>query len=197
MTFEQTTGTRAQVWHGTAKKTSGGLTKTALMMNKHGRIVSRKKHNTAKKEKRLVKAGFLTKKGHFGFIKKGTKRRRHRSRKMRGGADGDMDDMDDMSMGMNNMDDESSSDEEEMETMETMGGRRRRRMRGGTGSAVGRGYLGAPLDAALSHGGRRRKGSRRMRGGMAYGGPLSPLAYDGQGVGTSGVNLQFVAGNAA
>ena len=175
MTFEQTTGTRAQVWHGTAKKTSGGLTKTALMMNKHGRIVSRKKHNTAKKEKRLVKAGFLTKKGHFGFIKKGTKRRRHRSRKMRGGADGDMDDMDDMSMGMNNMDDESSSDEEEMETMETMGGRRRRKMRGG----------------------RRRKGSRRMRGGMAYGGPLSPLAYDGQGVGTSGVNLQFVAGNAA
>ena len=197
MTFEQTTGTRAQVWHGTAKKTSGGLTKTALMMNKHGRIVSRKKHNTAKKEKRLVKAGFLTKKGHFGFIKKGTKRRRHRSRKMRGGADGDMDDMDDMSMGMNNMDDESSSDEEEMETMETMGGRRRRKMRGGTGSAVGRGYLGAPLDAALSHGGRRRRGSRRMRGGMAYGGPLSPLAYDGQGVGTSGVDLQFVAGNAA
>ena len=186
MTFEQTTGTRAQVWHGTAKKTSGGLTKSALMMNKHGRIVSRKKHNTAKKEKRLVKAGFLTKKGQFGFIKKGTRRRRHRSRKMRGGADDDMD--------MSNMDDESSSDEE----METMGGRRRRRrMRGGTGSAVGRGYLGAPLDAALSHGGRRRKGSRRMRGGMAYGGPLSPLAYDGQGVGTSGVDLQFVAGNAA
>ena len=194
MTFEQTTGTRAQVWHGTAKKTSGGLTKTALMMNKHGRIVSRKKHNTAKKEKRLVKAGFLTKKGHFGFIKKGTKRRRHRSRKMRGGADGDMDDMDDMSMGMNNMDDESSSDEEEMETM---GGRRRRKMRGGTGSAVGRGYLGAPLDAALSHGGRRRRGSRRMRGGMAYGGPISFSAYDGKGVGTSGVDLQFVAGNAA
>jgi hypothetical protein len=36
-----------------------------------------------------------------------------------------------------------------------------------------------------------------MRGGMAYGGPLSPLAYDGKGVGTSGVDLQFVAGNAA
>ena len=192
MTFEQTTGTRAQVWHGTAKKTSGGLTKTALMMNKHGRIVSRKKHNTAKKEKRLVKAGFLTKKGQFGFIKKGTRRRR--SRKMRGGADGDMDDMDGMSMGMNNMDDESSSDEE----METMGGRRRRRsMMGGTGSAVGRGYLGAPLAAALSHGGRRRKGSRRMRGGMAYGGPISFSAYDGKGVGTSGVDLQFIAGNAA
>ena len=190
MTFEQTTGTRAQVWHGTAKKTSGGLTKTALMMNKHGRIVSRKKHNTAKKEKRLVKAGFLTKKGQFGFIKKGTRRRRHRSRKMRGGADDDMDDMD-----MSNMDDESSSDEE----METMGGRRRRRMRGGmNGASVG--SVGAPLDPqqrAVLAGGRRRRGSRRMRGGMAYGGPLSPLAYDGQGVGTSGVDLQFVAGNAA
>ena len=197
MTFEQTTGTRAQVWHGTAKKTSGGLTKTALMMNKHGRIVSRKKHNTAKKEKRLVKAGFLTKKGHFGFIKKGTKRRRHRSRKMRGGADGDMDDMDDMSMGMNNMDDESSSDEEEMETMETMGGRRRRRsMMGGSGHPMGDSLQGTPLGRALA-GGRRRRGSRRMRGGMAYGGPISFSAYDGKGVGTSGVDLQFVAGNAA
>mgnify|MGYP003333121046 FL=1 len=76
----QNIGTRAQVWHGTAKKTSGGLTKNALMMNKHGRIVSRKKHNTAKREKRLVKAGYLTKKGQFGFIKKGS-----RSRKMKGG----------------------------------------------------------------------------------------------------------------
>jgi hypothetical protein len=39
MTFSQTTGSRAQVWHGTAKKTAGGLTKSHLMMNKHGRIV--------------------------------------------------------------------------------------------------------------------------------------------------------------
>lgn len=180
MTFEQTTGTRAQVWHGTAKKTSGGLTKSALMMNKHGRIVSRKKHNTAKKEKRLVKAGFLTKKGHFGFIKKGT--RRHRSRKMRGGDGEDVD-----------MGEESSSDEEEMETM---GGRRRRRMRGGM-NGVSIGSVGSSLDPeqrAILAGGRRRRGSRRMRGGMVYGGPLSPLAYDGEGVGTSGVALQFVAG---
>jgi len=80
MTHQQTIGTRAQVWHGTAKKTSGGLTKAALMKNKHGRIVSRKKHNTAKRERRLVKAGFITKKGKFGFIKKGS-----RSRKMKGG----------------------------------------------------------------------------------------------------------------
>ena len=194
MTFEQTTGTRAKVWHGTAKKTSGGLTKTALMMNKHGRIVSRKKHNTAKKEKRLVKAGFLTKKGHFGFIKKGTRKyRRHRSRKMRGGADDDEFEEEEIY-------DEGDNDDEIVEDkiVETGGKRRRRKMRGGTGSAVGIGYLGAPLDRALVAGGRRRRGnrSRRMRGGMAYGGPLSPSAYHGQGVGTSGVDLQFVAGNA-
>ena len=69
MAFDKTEGSRAEVWHGTAKKTSGNLTKDKLMMNKHGRIVSRKKHFTAKKNNRLVKAGFLTKKGHFGFIK--------------------------------------------------------------------------------------------------------------------------------
>ena len=81
MAFEKTEGSRAQVWHGTAKKTSGNLTKDKLMLNKHGRIVSRKKHFTAKKENRLVKAGFLTKKGHFGFITdtKSHKRGRPRS----------------------------------------------------------------------------------------------------------------------
>jgi hypothetical protein len=73
-----------------------------------------------------------------------------------------------------------------------------KKMRGGTGSAVGLGNLGAPLDRALvAAGGSSRSRSRSMRGGMAYGGPLSPLAYDGKGVGTSGVDLQFVAGNAA
>ena len=55
-----TVGTRAQVWHGTSKKTSGGLSKSDLMMNKAGRIVSRAKHNSAKKEMRLVKAGYGT-----------------------------------------------------------------------------------------------------------------------------------------
>jgi len=46
---------------------------------------------------------------------------------------------------------------------------------------------------------RRSRGtrSRRLAGGMPYGGPLSPHSFDGQGVGTSGVGLQFVAGNAA
>ena len=171
MSFQQTTGTRAQVWHGTAKKTSGGLTKSALMMNKHGRIVSRKMHNTAKKEKRLVKAGFLTKKGQFGFIKKGT--RKNKSKKMRGGGDDDMNNSGDMN--------------EDMETM-----------KGGVGNAAGTGDIGAPFDPqqrAVLAGGRRRRRSRRMRGGMALGGPFSPSTYDGKGVGTSGVNLQFVAGS--
>lgn len=79
----QTTGTRAQVWHGTAKKTPGGLTKSDLTKNKSGRIVSKSKHNTAKKEMRLVKYGYGTKKGKFGFVKIGS--RKHRSRKMKGG----------------------------------------------------------------------------------------------------------------
>ena len=37
-------GTKAQVFHGTAEKTSGGLRKSDLMKNKRGRIVSKKKH---------------------------------------------------------------------------------------------------------------------------------------------------------
>ena len=113
---DKTFGSRAEVWHGTAKKTSGGLTKKDLMKNKAGRIVSRAKHFTAKKEMRLVKHGFTAKKGKFGYVKVTPHSRR--------------------------------------------GGRR---------------------------GGKRG-------GGVNL--PLSPSSYDGKGVGTSGVNLQFVAGNA-
>lgn len=63
-------GSRAQVMHGTAHHTSGGLTKSDLKMNKWGRIVSRKKSAKAKKDKRLEKAGYKTRKGKFGAIKK-------------------------------------------------------------------------------------------------------------------------------
>ena len=41
--FSLLVGSRAQVWHGTAYKTSGGLTKKDLTKNKHGHIVSAKK----------------------------------------------------------------------------------------------------------------------------------------------------------
>ena len=117
--YDMLIGTRAQVWHGTAHKTTGGLTHSDLMMNKHGRIVSKSKHNTAKKEKRLVKAGYLTKKGHFGFVKKGSR----------------------------------------------------------------------------SHN-KSKRGSRKHRGGSHVNQPLSPSPISGI-KGTSGVDLQFVAGNAA
>ena len=44
---------------------------------------------------------------------------------------------------------------------------------------------------------RRSRSSRRnKRGGSGVNLPLSPSAFDGKGVGTSGVDLQFVAGNA-
>jgi hypothetical protein len=119
--YEMLMGSRAQVWHGTAFKTSGGLTKNNLMQNKAGRIVSKDKHMTAKKEKRLVKAGYGTKKGKFGFVMLG-KSRKHHGRKSRG---------------------------------------------------------------------------RKHRGGNGTNFPLSPSYYNGKGVGTSGVDLQFVAGNAA
>ena len=121
-TFDVLIGTRAQVWHGTAYKTSGGLCKHDLMQNKAGRIVSKAKHMSAKKDKRLIKAGFLTKKGQFGFIKNGKSMKK----------------------------------------------------------------------------GRGRKGSRKMRGGMALGGNLSPMDYDGQGQGLRGdsVAVQLTAGNA-
>ena len=62
-------GSKAQVWHGTAKHTSGGLTKGDLMKHK-GRIVSRKKHALGKKAfKNLVKAGYKPKKGTFKLFK--------------------------------------------------------------------------------------------------------------------------------
>ena len=81
MPFEKTIGSRAEVWHGTAKHTSGGLTKSELFKNKAGRIVSKKKHNSAKKDNRLVKSGYGTKKGKFGYVKIGTKKNRTKSKK--------------------------------------------------------------------------------------------------------------------
>ena len=64
-------GTKAMVWHGTARHTSGGLTKRDLMTTKKGRIVSRKKHASGKKAlKNLVKAGYKAKKGTFKLFKR-------------------------------------------------------------------------------------------------------------------------------
>ena len=67
--FKKLIGTRAEVWHGTAYKTAGKLTKGQLMKSKIGRIVSKSKHDSSVKEKRLQKYGYTAKKGHFGPVK--------------------------------------------------------------------------------------------------------------------------------
>ena len=81
--YQFLTGARRQVWYGTAYKTEGGLTKADLHYNKHGRIVSKKKFNTAKKEKRLQKFGFFTKKGKFGYVKQDKKSSKKKTQKRR------------------------------------------------------------------------------------------------------------------
>ena len=84
--YKELFGSRTQVWNGTAYKTTGGLTRSDLVMNKWGRIVSEKKHKTAKKEKRLQKHGYFAKKGQFGYVKRTAKRSdKKRSAKKRGG----------------------------------------------------------------------------------------------------------------
>ncbi len=74
-------GSRVQVMNGTAYKTAGELTKSDLMYNKHGRIVSKKKFHTAKREKRLQKYGYFAEKGKFGYVKKTPKARGTRKNK--------------------------------------------------------------------------------------------------------------------
>ena len=64
----KTFGSRAEVMHGTAKKTSGGLVKGDLKYNKWGSIVSRRKSVLANKQKHLAKAGWTAKKGKFGAV---------------------------------------------------------------------------------------------------------------------------------
>jgi hypothetical protein len=67
----QTVGTKAQVYHGTAKHTSGGLVKKDLMKTRRGRIVSRKKHASGLKAiKKLRALGYVAKKGTFKLFRK-------------------------------------------------------------------------------------------------------------------------------
>jgi len=88
-TYKMLIGSRQQVWNGTTYKTAGELVKSDLMMNKWGRIVSKNKHATAKKEKRLQKHGFFAKKGKFGFVRKTVSRTKTNKRKTskRGGGE--------------------------------------------------------------------------------------------------------------
>jgi hypothetical protein len=68
--FQKLYGSRSEVMHSVAKYTSGKLMKKDLKYNKHGRIVSVKMSNRAKKEKRLERAGFKPKPGVFKLFKK-------------------------------------------------------------------------------------------------------------------------------
>jgi len=73
MTFDKKYGTRAEVMHGVAEMTTGRRRKSYFFKNKHGEIVSKKLSLLAKKEKRLEKAGYFTRKGVFGAFKKDSK----------------------------------------------------------------------------------------------------------------------------
>lgn len=83
--YKELFGSRIQVWNGTAYKTEGNLVRKDLMMNRWNRIVSQKKHKTAKKEKRLQKYGYFAQKGKFGYVKRNTKKMRS-SMKKKGGS---------------------------------------------------------------------------------------------------------------
>ena len=79
MTEMITTGSKAQVFHGSAKHTSGGLTKKDLVQNKHGRIVSRRKMAAGKKAlKFLTRKGYKARKGSFKLFKKHSGSRKHK-----------------------------------------------------------------------------------------------------------------------
>ena len=59
-----TVGSKAQVYHGTADRTAGGLKKEDLMKTAKGRIVSKKQHSAGLKAiQRLRAAGFVAKTG--------------------------------------------------------------------------------------------------------------------------------------
>jgi hypothetical protein len=184
----QTVGSRRQVWNGTAKKTSGGLTKSDLMMS-HGHIVSKSKHFSAKKEMRLLKYGYGTKKGKFGYVKLGTKRHR-KGQKMKGGH---------VNIGQalspNGTDGQGITDYDSSGSVGVQiaagmsGGRRRSRSsrRGMAGGSAIADTAAAVGDFSLAGGKRRR---RKMRGGTtSIRAPLSPSDY------STGVQIRAGNGN--
>jgi len=86
--YSKTFGSRAEVFHGTAEKTTGGLAKKDLMMGKDGRIKSKAAHDAAiqrmksEGKKAMVKV-FKPKKGKFSLQPKaGTKAYEKKIKKM-------------------------------------------------------------------------------------------------------------------
>lgn len=69
----KTVGSRAEVFHGNAKRTSGRLTKDMLMKNAAGRIVSKRKHEAGRNALKFLHAkGYIAIKGKFGCKKGGS-----------------------------------------------------------------------------------------------------------------------------
>jgi hypothetical protein len=174
------TGTRAQVWHGTACHTSGGLLKKDLILNKHGRIVSRKKHHSEKKNivSRLFKKGYKPFKGRFGVSK-----------------------------GRGDYGSRSSLKSYHSKKHPTSRSRSRSRKGGGPGtnyplnpspvSGLSGSESSVNVQFAAGMGGRRRK---HKRGGFSMRSAISPAGIDGQGItnyGKDNNNVQFAAGMAA
>jgi len=74
-----TIGSKAQVFHGTAHHTKGGLTRKDLIKNKRGKIVSKKQAAAGKKAfSRLRKLGYVPKKGTFKLFTKKAGKKAHK-----------------------------------------------------------------------------------------------------------------------
>jgi|TARA_B110000977_G_scaffold29015_2_gene37554 hypothetical protein len=85
-----TEGSRAEVFHGVAKQTTGGLEKSDLVQDKYGAIKSKAAVAAAKKrmksegKKAMVKVFKAAKKGDFKLVpKKGTKKYKTLVKKMK------------------------------------------------------------------------------------------------------------------
>ena len=175
--FSELNGTRAKVYNGTAYKTRSGLTKQDLIKNKRGRIVSRKKHVSSKKENRLVKHGYRTTPGKFGSEYVGESRK---SRRRGGYASNSFSpaSIDEVSVGK--LDTSLSAD-------------------GIAGAGItdypNQGSIGVQLRAGQTAGRRRRRhggtvkrmgGRRRRRGGYASN-SLVPMPLSGSGIDGAGI----------
>lgn len=80
--YKMLIGSRASVYHDTAYKTAGGLTKEELEQNKHGRIVSKKLASLAIKQNHLGEHKQSKGSGTFGS-KKVHKKSKSKTRKSR------------------------------------------------------------------------------------------------------------------